>query len=178
MAALNVYSKEQVDALLPDSSELVPSTSGASSGDVLTFDGSSVGWAAGGGGGGGGHPTTTKYSGYSSFFAAAETCEIGDQIFGSFTNSLYQAQGGAMSVCYKWTGGVSCYASIDLLDATTKEPLMYVRMVSFQSTQISFSGYRISDKAWVSIALGSPTSIDALITKMTYRHPTNALPIW
>ena len=55
----NVYTKTQADALLadkadvadlPTSEELVPDTAGASSGDVLTFNGSSVGWAAGGGG--------------------------------------------------------------------------------------------------------------------------------
>ena len=37
---------------LPTSSQLVPSTSGASSGDVLSFDGTNIGWTTGGGGGG------------------------------------------------------------------------------------------------------------------------------
>lgn len=37
---------------LPTSSQLVPSTSGASSGDVLKFDGTNIGWSAGGSGGG------------------------------------------------------------------------------------------------------------------------------
>ena len=62
MPTVDFYSKSQMDtklsnkadtSSLPTSSQLVPSTSGASSGDVLTFDGSSVGWAAGGGGGSG-----------------------------------------------------------------------------------------------------------------------------
>lgn len=62
MPTVDIYSKGQTDALLsakansadlPSSAQLVPSTSGASSGDVLTFDGSSVGWAAGGSGGSG-----------------------------------------------------------------------------------------------------------------------------
>lgn len=53
MATVEFYSKGQVDAKIPSAAQLVPSTSGATSGDVLTFDGSSVGWAAGGGGGGG-----------------------------------------------------------------------------------------------------------------------------
>ena len=51
MATVEFYSKAQVDAKIPSAAQLVPTTSGATSGDVLTFDGSSVGWAAGGGGG-------------------------------------------------------------------------------------------------------------------------------
>lgn len=50
MANVKFYSKEQVDALLPGAGELVPSTSGASAGDVLTYDGSDVGWDAPSGG--------------------------------------------------------------------------------------------------------------------------------
>lgn len=60
MVTVDFYSKQQTDTLLsdkadtsalPTSAQLVPSTTGASSGDVLTFDGSAVGWSAGGGGG-------------------------------------------------------------------------------------------------------------------------------
>lgn len=50
MATVEFYSKGQVDAKIPSAAQLVPSTSGATSGDVLTFDGSDVGWAAAGGG--------------------------------------------------------------------------------------------------------------------------------
>ena len=46
MATIDIYSKAQMDAKLPP-------TTGASSGDVLTFDGTNTDWAAGGGGGGG-----------------------------------------------------------------------------------------------------------------------------
>lgn len=53
MATVEFYSKAQVDAKIPSAAQLVPTTSGATSGDVLTFDGSSVGWVAAGGGGGG-----------------------------------------------------------------------------------------------------------------------------
>ena len=58
MPTVDIYSKGQTDTLLsakanttdlPSSAQLVPSTSGATAGDVLTFDGSSVDWAAGGG---------------------------------------------------------------------------------------------------------------------------------
>ena len=61
MPTVDFYSKGQTDSLLsakadssdlPSSSQLVPSTSGASSGDVLTFNGSSTEWAAPGGSGG------------------------------------------------------------------------------------------------------------------------------
>ena len=61
MVTVDFYSKGQTDTLLsakanstdlPASSQLVPATTGASAGDVLTFDGSAVGWSAGGGGGG------------------------------------------------------------------------------------------------------------------------------
>lgn len=51
MATVEFYSKAQVDAKIPSAAQLVPTTSGATSGDVLTFDGSDVGWAAAGGGG-------------------------------------------------------------------------------------------------------------------------------
>lgn len=59
MPSVKIYSKEQTDTLLgnkadtsalPSSSQLVPSTSGATSGDVLTFDGTNVGWSAASGG--------------------------------------------------------------------------------------------------------------------------------
>lgn len=50
MTNLNIYSKEQIDAILPTSSQLVPSTSGASLGDVLTYDGSDISWAPSSGG--------------------------------------------------------------------------------------------------------------------------------
>ena len=44
MASIDLYTKQQIDAK-------IPSTSGASSGDVLTFNGSATVWAAPGGGG-------------------------------------------------------------------------------------------------------------------------------
>ena len=46
MASIDLYTKQQIDAK-------IPSTSGASSGDVLTFNGSANVWAAPGGGGSG-----------------------------------------------------------------------------------------------------------------------------
>jgi len=46
MASIDLYTKQQIDAK-------IPSTSGASVGDVLTFNGTSTEWAAGGGGSGG-----------------------------------------------------------------------------------------------------------------------------
>ena len=61
MPTVDFYSKGQTDTLLsakanttdlPTSAQLVPATSSASAGDVLTFDGSSIGWSAGGSGGG------------------------------------------------------------------------------------------------------------------------------
>lgn len=61
MPTVDFYSKGQTDTLLsakanstdlPSSAQLVPSTSGATSGDVLTFNGSSTEWAAAGGGSG------------------------------------------------------------------------------------------------------------------------------
>lgn len=52
MVNLNIYSKEQVDAMIPSSDRLVPSTTGATSGQVVTFDGVSVAWATPSGGGG------------------------------------------------------------------------------------------------------------------------------
>lgn len=45
MTNINIYSKEQIDAK-------IPSTTGASSGDVLTFNGSSTEWAPASGGSG------------------------------------------------------------------------------------------------------------------------------
>lgn len=59
MATLKIYSKDQTDALLankadtsalPAASQLVPSTSGAASGDVLTVGASGPEWATPGGG--------------------------------------------------------------------------------------------------------------------------------
>lgn len=44
MASIDLYTKQQIDAKIPD-------TSGASSGDVLTFNGSANVWAAASGGG-------------------------------------------------------------------------------------------------------------------------------
>ena len=46
MTTVQFYSKDQVDAKIPESSQLVPATTGASAGDVLTFDGEDVAWTA------------------------------------------------------------------------------------------------------------------------------------
>ena len=50
MTTLNIYSKEQID-------EMIPPTDSASNGDVLTFNGTANVWASPGGGGGGYTPT-------------------------------------------------------------------------------------------------------------------------
>ena len=50
MPSVNIYSKEQIDNLMPSSDELVPDTSGASNGDVLTYDGTDIGWMTPSGG--------------------------------------------------------------------------------------------------------------------------------
>jgi len=74
MATVEFYSKAQVDAKIPSAAQLVPTTSGATSGDVLTFDGSSVGWAAGGGGG----KTITSIADGTAFMNWLSTCQVGD----------------------------------------------------------------------------------------------------
>lgn len=45
MPSVDFYTKQQTDALLPSSDELVPSTSGASTGDVLTVGSSGAEWS-------------------------------------------------------------------------------------------------------------------------------------
>ena len=78
MATVEFYSKGQVDAKIPSAAQLVPSTSGATSGDVLTFDGSNVGWAAGGGGGGG--RTLTEITTKAELDAWMDSAKLGDEI--------------------------------------------------------------------------------------------------
>lgn len=78
MATVEFYSKGQVDAKIPSAAQLVPSTSGATSGDVLTFDGSSVGWAAGGGGGGG--ETVTDVTSISQLLNLMYNANSGDYV--------------------------------------------------------------------------------------------------
>lgn len=92
MPTVDIYSKQQVDALIPSANQLVPSTSGASSGDVLTFDGSNVGWAAGGGGGG---ATVTSYDlsindDRTNFFNALKNIKVGDEVL---VQAQYNANG-------------------------------------------------------------------------------------
>ena len=79
MASIKIYDKEQVDNLmsgkadvadLPSTDELVPDTTGASEGDVLTLNNNlQPQWAAGGSGG----ITAHTYSSWSDFIADMES---------------------------------------------------------------------------------------------------------
>ena len=94
MPTVDFYSKGQTDTLLaskadssalPTSAQLVPPTSGASSGDVLTFDGSNVGWSAGGGGG----KTVIATYNLNNYDTFATITTLFDDIIQNYGNSDY-----------------------------------------------------------------------------------------
>ena len=98
MPTVDFYSKGQTDSLLsakanatdlPSSAQLVPSTSGASSGDVLTFDGSNIGWAAGGSGGSG--ITAHTYASFNALLNDFVQNKYNEHTFGS--NKSYDVSG-------------------------------------------------------------------------------------
>ena len=70
MASIDLYTKQQIDAKLPD-------TSGASSGDVLTFNGTNTEWAAPSGGG---SRTITNLTTVADVFNAINNIAVGDEI--------------------------------------------------------------------------------------------------
>lgn len=123
MTTVDFYSKGQTDALLsnkadttalPTSSQLVPSTSGASSGDVLTFDGSSVGWSAGGGGGGGTSLTTKQILQLFSSMCHISS-DYGNSVRGKFIYPSDTGSDGWQSVeCVSRTGVVSTPSDISV----------------------------------------------------------------
>lgn len=61
---------------LPTSSQLVPSTSGASSGDVLSFDGTNIGWNTGGSSGMSVHTYTSMTDIYNDIVAHFGECLV------------------------------------------------------------------------------------------------------